>query len=792
MIIENVLPFRFIDSRSFREFVHVCTGAVPNFAAGVPDPGTPLWSPAVPIFHRDALRRRLKNMFETSRARLRTLLRGLPSRSVSISMDEATDRSGYSYLGVMCHWVDADWNYRVACLDMLENRGGHSHAELKQFLDDVLQFYGIDPFTVTTDNASNFCKLGAMSTSMHVRCSAHVAQLAARDILSLPAFAAALVDVEEALAPLRQRSTRARIFRDLKLLPPPGPAPRACPTRWNSELRLVQHFLQHLGPYQKYMCSRYCPKQLSNGEFVVLSQRLMALKESLDPLSALTDLAQSDSPIFALVVGLVFKLLADWRSSDLLSKSKEELTTLWKRGPDSQEVESSVYPIAPPTVTSPDQVGQSSRKRSADGLDLDRPFPGGSQPAWACAVGTLVRAGSVRGILPSSRYKGEIQGTFPDRSVLVAFFDGDVERVPPDQVELLTHEMRSYVPLNQVYDERTALQRTGREKRQRKGSRRMYESRASEAAEYMWDDPDTTDVEQRAGRQSSTDSDNCDPSGDETDDEDEMTTEKPVSETRLVHSSDASGGDEESFDLVRIRSGVLDADLLTSLSYRRRAAAHIMVLFGSVLRFDSSLFALAYLLNPLTSAPSVVAVLSDAQRAQVYALAREALLHQINEEMSRSASAPATEESNGLNGSTPTSRPAAKGRADGFLSFFSAKGPASSSTIIGCHASNVEWSRLEVDRFWGEYNVLLRSSDTNDDILQFWHRFDRSGRLHPSITNAVRRHLSIPPSAAACERLFSTMTQECRGRPMMKPTSLRMAVFLKTNQWLDKESTLNE
>ena len=767
MVVENALAFRFVDSESLRGLVQSCAGAFVNYSDGVLEEDGPLWSPELPILHRNTLRRRLICEFETTRLRLKKLLKSLPRRCVSISMDEATDRSGYSFLGIMCHFVDHDWNYRVACLDLLENSAGHSVAALRQFLDGVLRFYEIDPHTATTDNASNLCKLNSSSCAVHIRCTAHVVQLAARDLLALPEFATALADVEDAVSPLRMRGARVRLFEQLGV-PCPGPAPRGCATRWNSEMRLIQHFLGKVESYRAYMCSEHCSNKRSPGHFTVLCERLQCLGDLLQPLQDLTDMAQLDSAIFALVLGRLRCLLVEWDSSDLLDVQREALVALWRRGIDPQAAEKCVVSSGAQRTSVPATSSQACGKRTHDET-TSKPCADGAPPPWALPVGSIVRASSSRARRSKYKFKGRIQETRSDGSVVVAFDDGDVEVVSPCHVEVLKYGMRSRVTLTDVY-----IERVNSFKRPRKLSRRMRESLASDAAEYLWESDGG-----KGGEGSDSDSDS---SSEEEDSEDDSAG-SASGDRGCISISEDGDVDEESDNAtgVALVQRTTVSMSMDSTACRRRAAAHILVHLGDFLRLDTPASALAFVLNPLTI---MLGLLDPSESERVRKIANKALYDEVvAEKASPDPHANDAEHSSRVDVGQISSGVEVH-CSSGILAYFGACSPPARPLWTGARENTIDGARIVVDRFWDDYFRLAPELCTSDDPLDFWRKFNATSAHDRTVLNVVRRYLGIPPSAAACERLFSTMTLKKRGRPMLGPQLSRSTVFLKANRWL--------
>lgn len=115
---------------------------------------------------------------------------------ISITMDLWTSKNFLSFMAIRGHWLDDHWSYQSKLLDFSYVEADHSGANLSKILNECLVRYGI-PYSkilgITLDNASNnntlFDFLMAITDDLseetcHVRCLAHIINLAAQDILA--------------------------------------------------------------------------------------------------------------------------------------------------------------------------------------------------------------------------------------------------------------------------------------------------------------------------------------------------------------------------------------------------------------------------------------------------------------------------------------------------------------------------------------------------------------------------------------------------------------------------------
>ncbi|RKF58371.1 hypothetical protein GcC1_183036, partial [Golovinomyces cichoracearum] len=78
-------------------------------------------------------------------------------RSISLSLDVLTSKNSKIILGVIGHWLTADFKYREAVLDFKELFGVHSGENMAEALHETLKELDLECkfFTITGDNASN-------------------------------------------------------------------------------------------------------------------------------------------------------------------------------------------------------------------------------------------------------------------------------------------------------------------------------------------------------------------------------------------------------------------------------------------------------------------------------------------------------------------------------------------------------------------------------------------------------------------------------------------------------------
>jgi len=102
------------------------------------------------------------------------------AKSVSITTDMWTSRSGQGYIGVTCSYIDEKFNLNEVTLTVNHVRYPHTAQHITDSLEEILDEWNLREkvFTITTDNAANMKK--AIKNMNNIRwqgCGAHTLQL---------------------------------------------------------------------------------------------------------------------------------------------------------------------------------------------------------------------------------------------------------------------------------------------------------------------------------------------------------------------------------------------------------------------------------------------------------------------------------------------------------------------------------------------------------------------------------------------------------------------------------------
>jgi hypothetical protein len=193
LIITGDLPFRLVDSPALRWlFRHL--------------------NPRVKVPSANTIRSDIDQHFKKEKARVCGVLRNVPGR-LSFTVDAWVSPNAHAFLGITVHWVDAEWQLRHMLLDIPAIDGPHDGGNLcRTFVEACHGFRVMSKLlAVTSDNASNndtflanlemVCEPQSIPfsrRSVHVRCAAHVINLAVQDFLG--AFNSTALDSEDACA----------------------------------------------------------------------------------------------------------------------------------------------------------------------------------------------------------------------------------------------------------------------------------------------------------------------------------------------------------------------------------------------------------------------------------------------------------------------------------------------------------------------------------------------------------------------------------------------------------------
>ena len=101
------------------------------------------------------------------------------AKSISLTTDMWTSRSGQGYIGVTCSYIDSKFNLHEITLTVNYVRYPHTAQHIAESLEEIFEKWKLREkvFTITTDNAANMKKAISNMNVEWQGCSAHTLQL---------------------------------------------------------------------------------------------------------------------------------------------------------------------------------------------------------------------------------------------------------------------------------------------------------------------------------------------------------------------------------------------------------------------------------------------------------------------------------------------------------------------------------------------------------------------------------------------------------------------------------------
>jgi hAT family C-terminal dimerisation region/BED zinc finger len=305
LVVDDELPFCLVESPAFRRFCRYL-----NPRAKMPCANT--------------ICRDIGHQFKEEQARVAAVLRDAPGR-LSFAVDAWTSRNAHSFLGITAHWIDAEWLPRHVLMDIPPLLGSHTGVNLCHTFTAACREFGVLPklLAITTDNAKNNdtflanledeCQEQDISfdcESTHVRCAAHVINLAVQDFLKALNSAALDSDDADAEDYVADRTANGFISRLRKLVLKVRDSHKGrsrlaaqctaaninakglvldVKTRWNSTYAMVERALELREPLGITLgaCKDLASYQLTDNEWQLLERvrpLLAAFKKATDHL----------------------------------------------------------------------------------------------------------------------------------------------------------------------------------------------------------------------------------------------------------------------------------------------------------------------------------------------------------------------------------------------------------------------------------------------------------------------------------------------------------------------------
>ncbi|XP_046562724.1 zinc finger BED domain-containing protein 4-like [Haliotis rubra] len=232
------------------------------------------------------------------------------SHSVALTTDGWTSRATQSYITITAHFIDEEWELKNKVLQtrqMFDSHTGVNIADvLKQAIDDweLKRPHGQQP--ITSDSAANVClAVDIAEMTPHIRCFAHIINLAAQQALHINEVQCLLGRVRRIVTFFHKSSTaNYQLELKQKLLQLPNHLLiNKVKTRWNSAYDMIERYLEQ---QPAVMAALMSPNIKREKDLDTLSSDDITLAEHfikvLGPLKTITTiLCESNIPTLSMV-----------------------------------------------------------------------------------------------------------------------------------------------------------------------------------------------------------------------------------------------------------------------------------------------------------------------------------------------------------------------------------------------------------------------------------------------------------------------------------------------------------
>ncbi|CAB5363724.1 unnamed protein product [Rhizophagus irregularis] len=136
-VVADDQPFTVVESDEFHDLIKLC-------------------NPMALIPLADTVRNDVLDTFKNYQTTMQNLLQNSPGK-ISFALDRWTSPNVISFLGITCHYIDADWDLKDILVDFVDLSGPHSGENLANVFTKCLQDKKIltKILAITTDNAAN-------------------------------------------------------------------------------------------------------------------------------------------------------------------------------------------------------------------------------------------------------------------------------------------------------------------------------------------------------------------------------------------------------------------------------------------------------------------------------------------------------------------------------------------------------------------------------------------------------------------------------------------------------------
>lgn len=186
-------------------------------------------------------------LYENEKSKLYSELQS--SGAVSLTCDGWTSRATESFLTVICHFINKNWELCSKILQTDHFEGSHTGQKVGFELRTMMINWGISDKVevITVDNASNMTVAVEVSgANLKLGCFAHTLNLASNKALGIPSLNKILGKVRSVVTYFHKSNIATEILKE-KLAAIQLPKHKLimdCKTRWNSTYQLLTRFLE--------------------------------------------------------------------------------------------------------------------------------------------------------------------------------------------------------------------------------------------------------------------------------------------------------------------------------------------------------------------------------------------------------------------------------------------------------------------------------------------------------------------------------------------------------------------
>lgn len=234
---------------------------------------------------------------------------------VALTVDGWTSRATDSYVTVTAHYVDDEWVLQNHVLQTRVFNEAHTGKNLAVLLLEVCREWNIEDknTALVTDNARNMILAGAgAKMEPHVRCIAHVLNLASQKSLKVDRVSVLLMKVRKLVTFFHRSPKATEALREMQtqLHLPNHKLVHDVSTRWNSSLDMLERFWEQ----QPAVLNTLMSRKVKKGEDIAsMTEEDMTLIEEviklMSPLKvATTLLSEEKQPTISMISPIQAKL----------------------------------------------------------------------------------------------------------------------------------------------------------------------------------------------------------------------------------------------------------------------------------------------------------------------------------------------------------------------------------------------------------------------------------------------------------------------------------------------------